>query len=67
LFEYYDSSILGGDFMKRKKSCGDDIKVVVMNPECIPIAQERMFEFFYERFMREQQVKEEHNELKDAK
>lgn len=53
--------------MKRKKSCGDDIKVVVMNPECIPIAQERMFEFFYEKFMREQQLKEEHNQLKDAK
>lgn len=39
-----------------------------MNPECIPIAQERMFEFFYEKFMREQQSKKnDENELEDAK
>lgn len=35
------------------KKNNDDIKVVVMNPECISIAQERMFEFFYERYIRE--------------
>jgi hypothetical protein len=34
-----------------------DIKVVIMNPECIPIAQERMFDFFYERFIREEKSK----------
>ncbi len=40
-----------------KKQKDDDIKIVVMNPECLPIAQERLFEFFCERFVREQQSK----------
>lgn len=27
------------------------IKVVIMNPECIPIAQERLMKFLYEEYM----------------
>lgn len=53
--------------MGKRVNNADDIKLIVMNPECIPAAQERMFEFFYERFMREQHKKEESSKLKDAK
>ncbi|WP_333860764.1 hypothetical protein [Clostridium sp.] len=52
--------------MRKKKENDDDIKVVVMNPEYIPLAQERMFDFFYEKFQREQQQKSE-DKLKDVK
>ncbi|MBV4447883.1 hypothetical protein KM799_14900 [Clostridium tyrobutyricum] len=43
---------------KRERITYDDIKVVIMNPECIPIAEQRMFDFFYDRFLREQAEKE---------
>ncbi|WP_373845338.1 hypothetical protein [Clostridium sp.] len=52
--------------MRKKRENDDDIKVVVMNPEYIPLAQERMFDFFYEKFQREQQEKDE-DKLKDVK
>lgn len=35
-----------------KKSDDDDIEVIVVNPECIPIAQKKMFDFFYDRYIR---------------
>lgn len=31
----------------------EDIKVVVMNPECIPIAQDRLFGFLCDKFLKE--------------
>jgi uncharacterized protein (DUF2164 family) len=37
--------------MARERIRKEDIKVVIMNPEAIPFVQERMFDFFYERFM----------------
>ncbi|WP_368490231.1 hypothetical protein [Clostridium sp. BJN0013] len=52
--------------MRKKRENDDDIKVVVMNPEYMPLARERMFDFFYEKFQREQQEKDE-DKLKDAK
>lgn len=36
-----------------EKNDDDDIKVVVMNPECIPRTQEKLFKFFYEKHLRE--------------
>jgi hypothetical protein len=59
-------TFLKEDLMRKKKENDDDIKVVVMNPEYIPLAQERMFDFFYEKFQREQQQKSE-DKLKDVK
>ena len=59
-------AFLKEDLMRKKKENDDDIKGVVMNPEYIPLARERMFDFFYEKFQREQQEKDE-DKLKDAK
>lgn len=42
------------------KKSDDDIEVVVMNPECIPIAQKKMFDFFYDRYIKE--TSEEHDD-----
>jgi hypothetical protein len=62
--------ILGGIFMaKRERIRYEDIKVVIMNPECLPITQKKIFDFFYEKVMREQAQKQAENEnkLKEVK
>lgn len=35
--------------MRKDKS---KIKIVIMNPECIKVAQEKMFKFVYENYIR---------------
>lgn len=52
--------------MRRKKEDDDDIKVVLMTPEYFPRAQEKFFDFFYEKFMREHQSNKD-NKFEDAK
>lgn len=36
-----------------KKKDDDEIKVVIVNPERIPIAQERLIKFLYDAYVRE--------------
>lgn len=38
---------------KKQKKKEKDIEVVIDNPECIPIAQERLIKFLYDQFIRE--------------
>lgn len=54
---------------KRERIRYEDIKVVIMNPECLPITQKKIFDFFYEKVMREQAQKqvENENKLKEVK
>jgi uncharacterized protein (DUF2164 family) len=52
--------------MARERIRKEDIKVVIMNPEAIPFIQNRMFDFFYERFMNDM-AKVEMEKLDDDK
>lgn len=36
-----------------KKQKARTIKVIIENPECIPIAQERLIKFLYDEYIRE--------------
>ncbi|WP_234121143.1 hypothetical protein [Clostridium hydrogenum] len=36
-----------------KKKDDDEIKVVIVNPERIPIAEERLIKFLYDEYIRE--------------
>lgn len=41
-----------------------DIKVIIDNPECIPIAQERLIKFLYDEYIREAST-EDYKKMED--
>lgn len=39
--------------MKMEKDKDDEIKFIIDNPECIPIAKKRLVKFLYDAYVRE--------------